>query len=222
MTSWGALRPSETRRGEAVGAFPVPLVDVAEIAVTSPEDRALYMLTTTALGHVESYTRRWLQERDIVCVYDVPQDRPGISTPWHVAPAGDGWGFLRANERVLLVPGSPMQEVTEVEARTDSDAETYETVPAASYRVEYGEDGKEAEIIAKQASAWPLPATRVAAYRVSARVGYKYGELPSALYTAVALLASYLYESRGCDAREALHKSGAAGLAAPYRMRRII
>ncbi|MCK4957747.1 MAG: phage gp6-like head-tail connector protein [Planctomycetes bacterium] len=176
------------------------LADWLGVDVTDP---LLPVMNITATAAVIEFLYSELIDRERVVVY---QDWPVVGTP-------TGRSLSRQDAQLsatVELPYARLQTVTSAEVAGDlsTDYTVLDTLPS---KLEFD------SISISTAS--DVPALKV---QYTAGVG-TIAEVPQTIKTAVLMAADFLYNNRGsCSASDALDKSGAATLLAPYMAKVVI
>lgn len=190
---------------------------------TSDDDALITSLILAATKMVENYLNRFLITQTHDVFYDfIPQrtvdSRDGKgSEPWWDGTREGPVSIFQARSDFLQLPYGPVQSVTTF--KTYNISNVVSTFDSSNYHLDNASDS--ARIALNDTSEWPSDLR--ARNAIEIRVVYGYGDdaddIPSDIVTAIKLILTPLYESRGCG--DASMPKLAMALLDPYSNERL-
>ena len=201
---------------------PITLAELKEhLRITSSaEDAYLTSLITSTRILVEEDLGRKLITQDLELFFDI----------W---PGADSeiWDGVRQASRASIqgfrefeLPWLPAQSVEEISTFNDADVET--VFADTNYIVDVWDLDLWGRVVLRDEATWPPDLREARSIRVQYKVGYgdDPADVPASIRHGLLMAAGWMYENRGdCpdDATEGISKSGAGGILAPYRVKKI-
>lgn len=201
-----------------VGTEPVSLAEMkSHLRIDDDaEDALITTYIVAARMQAEQVTRRSIVQKTFKASLD---GSFGGELPWW-----DGTregALVEFQSSVIELPYPPTVSVQEVGLFDDSDVKT--VAPASTYLVDVSSQDTPGRLILRRGCTWPI-ALRVAnGMEILYTAGYADGTVPGPLKTAILMLATNLYQTRGdaSDAESTSAKSGAAPLLAMFTIERV-
>lgn len=201
-----------------IGSEPVTLAEAkAHMKIdVNDENDLIASLIVAARIQAEQITRRTIVKKTLKASFD---GSFGGELPW--------WDGTREGALVefqssfLELPYPPAISVQEVGLFDDSDVKTV-ALPS-TYIVDTSSQDLPGRLVLRRGCVWPVALRVINGMEVNYTAGYEDGSVPSALKTAVMMLATALYQTRGdmADANATSAKSGAAPLLAMFTIERV-
>lgn len=194
----------------------------------SDEDAPLGALISSARNLVENYLNLYLVDRTLALYLDKWPLQDGLGTSSHSIPwwSGTASGALSLLDRAassIVLPLRPVSDISSINMIAPDGTETLWS--ADNYQLRPGLS----PLIALQSGRrWPAAGRAVDGIKITLISGFgsSWNAVPASLRQATLMLASHLYANRGdtsanSSSYSAIAASGAAGLLAPYRERRL-
>ena len=133
---------------------------------------------------------------------------------WNGVCAGAYSGLVAMS--AVRLKARPVSEITSVEVDTGNG---YQAISTDSYVLQQSGIDFPRLVKTSGASYWPKPAVAANGIRIRMQAGYgdSWNAVPPAIRQALLRIVAHLYRNRGDDAAQAVQKSGAAMLLAPFR-----
>jgi len=186
------------------------------------EDAALGAFITAARLSIEEYADLRLIDRTEAIYLDAwPLFKKQEASPWWSGSANGAVSLLSSPARFAVLPVRPVSAVASITVVAADDSET--VWDADNYQLRLG---LKPGVVLQAGRRWPVPGRVLGGLKITLTSGFgpDWNYVPASVRQAILMQASYLYTHRGDNrggTSNAVVASGAAGLLAPYRERRV-